>query len=114
MKSSSGILVFVIVAVILASHAFGADTAVEASGAPYGLGLGAVYNGYVVNGLASGEGAMAFSDGSIYYGGFQEGRFHGRGVFIAADGITIEGIFENGQLEQQREYRFGKVLYETD
>ncbi|MBP6002812.1 MAG: hypothetical protein KA746_05210 [Pyrinomonadaceae bacterium] len=54
-----------------------------------------VYEGYFVNGKASGKGKAIYKDGGTYVGDFVNGKMEGRGIFLYANGNTYDGGWVN-------------------
>ncbi len=58
---------------------------------------GAVYTGYMINGMPQGWGTYTFSNGDVYEGHYDDGQWAGTGTYYWADGSVYEGEFKDGK-----------------
>merc|ERR1712167_324679 len=56
---------------------------------------GAVYKGYLLEGLRHGPGTQVWPDGAKYEGEWRENKANGKGKFWHADGDVYEGQWED-------------------
>lgn len=78
-------------------------------------GRSSQYRGHYKDGLLSGQGEIAYSDGRKYRGEFAHGEFHGTGRFEMADGQVYEGQFVDGQFVGKGTYtRIDGARYEGE
>jgi len=60
---------------------------------------GDFYDGEFSNGMIHGQGRLAYADGSYHKGEFDSGQFHGWGIFTSAVGSRQEGSWVNSRRE---------------
>lgn len=56
------------------------------------------YEGYMINGIANGQGTYKWNDGGSYTGQWDNGAITGYGTFCWTDGTVYEGEFLNGNM----------------
>ena len=64
------------------------------------------YEGYMINGIANGQGTYTWNDGGSYSGQWDNGAITGYGTFRWADGTVYEGDFLNGNM-----HGYGTMTY---
>ena len=57
---------------------------------------GAIFEGYLKQGLAEGKGKFVFSNGDVYDGDYKEGLRNGYGTLFFYSGDKYEGEWKNG------------------
>lgn len=86
---------------------------------PFGYGRiienNKIYEGFLRNGLKSGNGMLIIDGKKIYEGEFSNNFFHGDGKIYQKNKILYDGQFQNGKYHGQGiKYFNGKKIYEGD
>ena len=68
--------------------------------------LNGTYEGYMINGIAHGQGTYTWNDGGSYSGQWDNGAITGYGTFRWNDGTVYEGEFINGTM-----HGYGTMTY---
>lgn len=58
---------------------------------------GAIYEGELTDGKATGKGKITYTTGAVYEGEVLNGKEHGEGVTTWSNGDSLDGIYENGE-----------------
>jgi hypothetical protein len=64
------------------------------------------YDGFWVEGMASGKGKLTFDLGDYYEGQFERGRFHGRGLMVYTNGDAYDGNYVDGNPQGEGQFMF--------
>ncbi|MDR2505437.1 MAG: hypothetical protein LBD16_04945 [Oscillospiraceae bacterium] len=99
-KTGSVVLLAVVLFVMFALGAYSLrDSAMlKVTAAPLDGVPGALFTGYLKDGIPTGTGILELPEGASYIGTFVDGRMNGRGFYKASDGTIHEVFFEDGDL----------------